>query len=111
MPLLDSPRSCCTVGAGMETMVWSINVIATAKIIAVKTRLFDWPRAPAACVMPIPPYLTTVQFAGISIARVTPGARGAPHRDQAPRGTAASRCSRNVITKRDDTVMARDQGG
>jgi hypothetical protein len=31
-----------------------MKVIATAKIIAVKTRLFDWPRAPAACVMPIP---------------------------------------------------------
>jgi hypothetical protein len=29
------------VGAATETMVWSMKVIATAKIIAVRTRLFD----------------------------------------------------------------------
>src|SRR5215472_13641454 len=41
MPLDDRPRSCWMVGAAIETMVWSMKVIATAKIIAVRTRLFD----------------------------------------------------------------------
>src|SRR5215472_7603060 len=41
MPLLDKPRSCWMVGAAIGTMVWSMNVIATAKIIAVRTRPFD----------------------------------------------------------------------
>jgi len=36
MPLLDGPRACWIVGAAIETIVWSMNVIATAKIIAVK---------------------------------------------------------------------------
>jgi hypothetical protein len=54
MPLLDRPRSCWTVGAAMETMVWSMNVIATAKIIAVKTRLFDWARGADAMTVPPP---------------------------------------------------------
>jgi len=31
------------VGAAIETMVWSMKVIATAKIIAVRIRLRDWP--------------------------------------------------------------------
>jgi hypothetical protein len=39
----------------METMVWSMNVIATAKIIAVKTRPLDPPRRAAVTVMTIPP--------------------------------------------------------
>ena len=43
MPLDDRPRSCWIVGAAIETMVWSMKVIATAKIIAVRTRLFDRP--------------------------------------------------------------------
>jgi len=39
-------------GAAVETIVWSMNVIATAKIIAVKIRLRDRPPAsPAARVM------------------------------------------------------------
>src|SRR5580700_6409281 len=54
MPLLDSPRSCCTVGAAIDTIVWSMNVIATAKIIAVRTRLLDWPRPLAASAMTFP---------------------------------------------------------
>jgi hypothetical protein len=41
MPVLDKPRPRWTVGAATETMVWSIKVIATAKIIAVRTRLLD----------------------------------------------------------------------
>src|SRR5580700_4639285 len=45
MPLDDRPRACWIVGAAIETMVWSMNVIATAKIIAVKIRLLD--RLPA----------------------------------------------------------------
>ena len=43
MPLEDRPRSCWIVGAAIETIVWSIKVIATAKIIAVRIRLRDWP--------------------------------------------------------------------
>src|SRR6516165_296939 len=46
MPLDDRPRSCWMVGAAIGTMVWSMNVIATAKIIAVRTRLFDRPPGP-----------------------------------------------------------------
>jgi len=43
MPLDDRPRSCWIVGAAIETMVWSMKVIATAKIIAVRIRLRDRP--------------------------------------------------------------------
>ena len=31
------------MGAAIETIVWSIKVMATAKIIAVRIRLRDWP--------------------------------------------------------------------
>src|SRR5215468_7291879 len=61
MPLDDRPRSCWMVGAAIETMVWSMKVIATAKIIAVRTRPFD--RAP----VPEPPKAFIV----------SPGGRGA----------------------------------
>src|ERR1700733_5164042 len=47
MPLEDRPRSCWIVGAAIETIVWSMKVIATAKIIAVKIRLRERPPAPA----------------------------------------------------------------
>ena len=47
MPLLDRPRSCWIVGAAIETIVWSMKVIATAKIIAVRIRLLDRPPTPA----------------------------------------------------------------
>ena len=39
MPLADRPRSFWIVAAAMETIVWSMNVIATAKIIAARIRL------------------------------------------------------------------------
>ncbi len=39
--MLDRPRSRWTVGAATETMVWSIKVIATARIIATRTRFLD----------------------------------------------------------------------
>ena len=45
MPLDDRPRSCWIVGAAIDTIVWSMNVIATAKIMAVRIRLLDWPPA------------------------------------------------------------------
>src|SRR6202007_724382 len=45
MPLLDRPRLCWMVGAAIATMVWSMKVIATAKIIAVRIRLLDRPPA------------------------------------------------------------------
>ena len=41
MPLDDRPRSCWIVGAAIDTIVWSMNVIATAKIIAVRIRFLD----------------------------------------------------------------------
>src|SRR5580658_8099834 len=47
MPLDDRPRACWIVGAAMETIVWSMKVIATAKIIAVRIRLRERPPAPA----------------------------------------------------------------
>src|SRR6516162_2154529 len=47
IPLEDNPRSCWIVGAAIDTIVWSMNVIATAKIIAVKIKLRDRPPAPA----------------------------------------------------------------
>ena len=43
IPLDDKPRSCWIVGAAIETIVWSMNVIATAKIIAVRISLRDRP--------------------------------------------------------------------
>jgi len=43
MPLLDRPKSCWIVGAAIETMVWSMKVIATVKIIAARIRLLDRP--------------------------------------------------------------------
>ena len=55
IPLLEIPRSCWIVGAATATMVWSMKVIATAKIIAVSTRPFD--RAP---VLPVLPALMAV---------------------------------------------------
>src|SRR5215470_3925892 len=54
MPLDDRPRSCWMVGAAIETIVWSMKVIATAKIIAVRTRPFDLtpvPEPPRACIV------------------------------------------------------------
>ena len=51
IPLLDRPRSCWIVGAAIDTMVWSMNVIATAKIIAVRIRLFDRPPVPGVLAM------------------------------------------------------------
>ena len=45
MPLEVRPRACWIVGAAIETMVWSMKVIATAKIIAVRIRLLDGPLA------------------------------------------------------------------
>ena len=47
IPLLDRPRLCWIVGAAIDTIVWTMNVIATAKIIAVKIKLRDRPPAPA----------------------------------------------------------------
>src|ERR1700744_3849870 len=46
MPVLDSPRSAWMVGEAIDTMVWSMKVIATAKIMAVRIRPLDWPPAP-----------------------------------------------------------------
>ena len=37
-PVLDSPSSFWISGTAIETMVWSMNVIATAKIIAARIR-------------------------------------------------------------------------
>ncbi len=42
-PVLDRPSSLCTSGAAIETIVWSMNVIATAKIIAARIRFLDCP--------------------------------------------------------------------
>src|SRR5690606_1554999 len=41
VPVADSPRSFCSSGIAKATIVWSMNVIDTAKIIAARTRVFD----------------------------------------------------------------------
>src|SRR5580765_507236 len=41
MPVLLRPSSRWMFGAAIETIVWSMNVIDTAKIIAASTRRFD----------------------------------------------------------------------
>ena len=41
------------MGAAIETIVWSMKVIATAKIIAVRIRLRDWP--PPVLLLVVPP--------------------------------------------------------
>src|SRR5690348_16571349 len=46
MPLADRLSLCWMVGAAIATMVWSMKVIATAKIIAVRIRLRDRPPVP-----------------------------------------------------------------
>jgi hypothetical protein len=50
IPVLVSPSSRWMFGAAIETIVWSMNIIATAKIIAARTRFLDRPRV--ACVTP-----------------------------------------------------------
>jgi len=42
-PLLDRPRLSWILGAAIETIVWSMKVIATAKIIAARIKLRDRP--------------------------------------------------------------------
>ena len=56
MPLDDRPRSCWIVGAAIETIVWSMNVMATAKIIAVRIRLLDWRRVVLLTLIAFLPY-------------------------------------------------------
>ena len=43
-PVADSDRSFCNSGIASATIVWSMNIIATAKIIAMSTRRLS--RAP-----------------------------------------------------------------
>src|SRR5580704_4876791 len=43
MPLLVRPRSAWILGAAIETIVWSMKVMATAKIIAVRISGLDRP--------------------------------------------------------------------
>ena len=49
-PVALSPSSRWICGAAMDTMVWSMKVIATAKIIAARIRFPD--RRPAALEVP-----------------------------------------------------------
>ena len=44
-PVEDIDRSFCSSGTAIATIVWSMNVIATAKIIATRTRFLFEPRA------------------------------------------------------------------
>jgi hypothetical protein len=39
--VLERPSSLWISGTAIETIVWSMNVIATAKIIAASTRFLD----------------------------------------------------------------------
>ena len=53
-PVLVRPSSFWISGTAIDTMVWSMNVIETAKIIAVRTRFFERLPVPLACAMPPP---------------------------------------------------------
>ncbi|MBC3839852.1 hypothetical protein GXW82_05280 [Streptacidiphilus sp. 4-A2] len=64
-PVLLSPSSRWICGTAMDTMVWSMKVMATAKIIAASTRFLGRPSGPAvaliqrllgAVVGPVPAY-------------------------------------------------------
>ncbi|GGT09362.1 hypothetical protein GCM10010222_59120 [Streptomyces tanashiensis] len=49
MPELERPSSRTMSGAAMETMVWSMNVIATANIIAASATVWFGSRPPSCC--------------------------------------------------------------
>jgi hypothetical protein len=52
-PVLVRFSSCWICGTAIDTMVWSMKVIATAKIMAVRTRfLFEPLAAPVICTLP-----------------------------------------------------------
>ena len=53
-PVLVRPSSLWISGTAIDTMVWSMKVIATAKIIAARIRFFDRPPVAMPCVM-LPP--------------------------------------------------------
>ena len=55
-------------GTAMDTMVWSMKVIATAKTIAARIRFFDWPRTV--------PVLATMFLHDESSLRSRPGSTG-----------------------------------
>ena len=48
----ERPSSLWICGTAMETIVWSMKVIATAKIIAAKITYLDWPPPPPAMSTP-----------------------------------------------------------
>ena len=51
--MLDSPSSRWICGTAIDTIVWSMNVIATAKIIAARIRFLDRPpTAPLPAMLP-----------------------------------------------------------
>src|SRR5262245_55765105 len=60
MPVLVRPSSRWMFGAAIETIVWSMNIIATAKIIAASTR-FLGPLRPVALFVDIAPVLLSVE--------------------------------------------------
>ena len=55
-PVLDRPSSRWMLGTAMDTIVWSMKIIATAKIIAARTRPLDRPPVALLTVM-APPVL------------------------------------------------------
>src|SRR6516164_11547607 len=84
IPLDDRPRSCWIVGAAIATIVWSMNVIATAKIIAVRIRLRE------------PPALAALLWLIVFLlyrdeGRRAPGSGLARHRDSGARKPLARR--------------------
>ncbi len=72
MPLLVRPRSAWILGAAIETIVWSMKVMATAKIIAVRISGLDRPP-----VVVVPTALILFSRAGVLTGRSQDGlARG-----------------------------------
>jgi hypothetical protein len=83
------------VGAAIETMVWSMKVIATAKIIAVRTRRFDGaptPEPPKAFI--VSPRGRSWQAALLSWVTL-PAVPGSPDPGHGTRGNSLSHCRPN----------------
>ena len=57
-PVLVRPSSFWISGTAMDTMVWSMKVIETAKIIAARIRFFDRPPVDAGAGHPTPPVVS-----------------------------------------------------
>ncbi len=86
-PVLLRSSSFWISGAAIDTIVWSMNVIATAKIIAAKIRFLE---PPPVALMLIGPRFSAILYAAIARRRkeLESAAAMAPNRLKAPRARA-----------------------